>query len=66
MGMHSLRVLSQAQGCDLIACMIPGEIPGSNVQNKLLLENVEVKSTGKERSILNTIFSDSAFAYNPR
>lgn len=39
----SLEALLKAQGCDLIACMIPGEIPGGNTQSKLLLGNVKVK-----------------------
>lgn len=45
--------------------MIPREVPVGNKQNKLLLENVEVKQKGKERNILRTVSSDSAFACNP-
>lgn len=35
MALWFLRALSQAQGYDLIASMIPEEMPVGNVQNKL-------------------------------
>jgi len=60
MDMRFRLALSQAQGYDLVAWMIPRKIVGSSVQNKVLLDNVEVKWKGKERNILDTIFSDSA------
>lgn len=56
---------SWVQGYNIIACMIPREVPVGNKQNKLLLENMEVKQKGKERNILRTVSSDSAFACNP-
>lgn len=62
MAMWFLGTLSQAQGYDFIASMIPEEMPVGNVQIKLLLENVEVNK-GKERNILEAIFS--AYACNP-
>jgi len=43
MDMRFRLALSQAQGYDLVAWMIPRKIVGSSVQNKVLLDNVEVK-----------------------